>query len=151
MDIMDWIASLTNCCGGPKAGSHENEAGGHLISGPKPGAKIGVGIIFLAREKSQQLIVAGVAPSSPAELCNEIVIGEELVSVDGADVKCMSPLTLRDYMLGPVGSKVQLGFRRPDGDAHERVRYVTLQRSWNNHLGQKVLISEIDAISSPST
>ncbi|EKX39059.1 hypothetical protein GUITHDRAFT_114934 [Guillardia theta CCMP2712] len=71
-------------------------------------------------------MVASLAVDGPAEQSKKVRAGDILVSIDQVDVRGMSPEDLAQYILGPPGSRVRLGFIR-DGS---ELLYVELTRGW---------------------
>mmetsp|Transcript_12145 Transcript_12145/g.24199 ORF Transcript_12145/g.24199 Transcript_12145/m.24199 type:complete len:163 (-) Transcript_12145:43-531(-) len=88
----------------------------------------GVGIVFQAGQKEEGLLVASLACDGPAEKSGQVMAGDILVSIDQIDVRKMNAEDLAQYILGPPGSTVRLGFVRKDGPG--TVQYVDLTRGW---------------------
>jgi len=86
----------------------------------------GVGIVFQAGQQGEGLVVASLAVDGPAEVSGQVRAGDVLVSIDRVDVRGMSAEDLAQYILGPPGSTVRLGFLRQASQVH----YVELTRGW---------------------
>ena len=79
-----------------------------------------------AGHQGEGLVVASLAVDGPAEQSGLVRAGDVLVSIDRIDVRGMSAEDLAQYILGPPGSTVRLGFLRQASDVH----YVELTRGW---------------------
>ena len=71
----------------------------------------GIGAAFEAGPESG-LFVHSFVPGGPAERCGFIMKGDELITVDGIYVKNMNAKQLAQVLIGPVGTKVNVGFNR---------------------------------------
>jgi hypothetical protein len=77
--------------------------------------KAGVGIYF--REEYGALIVREIVPGGSAAANGAIKPGDIIISVDGRSVEGQGIKTLRDYIIGQVGTFVELSFKRPSPSA----------------------------------
>ncbi len=66
------------------------------------------------------LFVHSFAAGGPAQVCGLIHKGDQLISVDGIDVRGMSAKELAQVLIGPVGSKVLVGFSREVENSTQR-------------------------------
>ena len=120
-------------------------------SSPSPASLGGVGIVFQAGQPGGGLVVASLAVDGPADQSGQVLAcdksmskrvfvpvcvcdmyvqvraGDTLVAIDQIDVREMSAEELAQYILGPPGSEVRLGFMR-QGNALPN--YVKLTRGW---------------------
>ena len=71
----------------------------------------GIGAAFEAGE-GIGLLVHSLVPGGPADTCGLIRKGDELVSVDGIDVRGMGAGELAQVLIGPVGTSVRVSFLR---------------------------------------
>jgi len=72
------------------------------------------------------LTIKKLAPGGPAARAGKLAVGDELVEVDGRNIKGQTLSDIQPYVSGPEGSSVNLGFRRR-GTGMVRV---TLRRIW---------------------
>ena len=82
--------------------------------------------LWQAGQQGEGLVVASLAGDGPADQSGQVKAGDVLVSIDRIDVRGMSAEDLAQYILGPPGTPVRLGFLRPGSE----VRYVELTRGW---------------------
>jgi hypothetical protein len=75
--------------------------------------KAGVGLFF--QEEKKELIVRNIVPGGSAAADGRIEAGDIIVSVDGKSVEGQGIETLRDCIIGSVGTFVELTFRRLQG------------------------------------
>ena len=68
------------------------------------------------------LFVHSFAAGGPAQACGLIQRGDQLISVDGIDVRGMSAKELAQVLIGPVGSKVIVGFSRKIDDSSQNTQ-----------------------------
>lgn len=85
---------------------------------------VGIGIVF-AIDKDQTAIVDGIIPGSPAST-TAIMVGDELVKIDGVDLYRKDYLDMVELYLGRIGTRISLQLKRPD-QPHPIV--ATLRRS----------------------
>ena len=83
------------------------------------------------------LFVHSFAAGGPAQACGLIQRGDQLISVDGIDVRGMSAKELAQVLIGPVGSKVLVGFSRKIENSSQttqiQVELVRQQSSSSRH------------------
>ena len=72
--------------------------------------KAGVGLFF--QEEKKELIVRNIVPGGSAAADGRIHSGDIIISVDGKSVEGQGIETLRDCIIGSVGTFVELTFRR---------------------------------------
>ncbi|KAJ1485902.1 hypothetical protein T484DRAFT_1791910 [Baffinella frigidus] len=101
--------------------------GGGVQPGRVAGILGGVGVVFQAGASGEGLTVASLAIDGPAGKSGQVEAGDVLVSIDDVDVRGKSAEGLAQFILGPPGSKVVLGFVRNAPPA----RYVQLTRGSN--------------------
>jgi len=87
--------------------------------------KVGVGLFF--QEDKKELIVRNIVPGGSAAADGRIEAGDIIVSVDGKSVEGQGIETLRDCIIGSVGTFVELTFRRLQGDG-PTLYSITLER-----------------------
>ncbi len=68
------------------------------------------------------LLVHSFAAGGPAQICGMIHKGDQLTSVDGKDVHGMSAKELAQVLIGPVGSKVLIGFSRDVENSTQKIQ-----------------------------
>jgi C-terminal processing protease CtpA/Prc len=79
------------------------------------------------------LFVHSFAAGGPAQMCGLIHKGDQLTSVDGIDVRGMSAKELAQVLIGPVGSKVLVGFSRNVEHSSQQTQiHVDLVRQQSN-------------------
>ena len=95
---------------------------------PNKSSLAGVGIVFstAGHQNNSGLVVASLAVDGPADKSGQVKAGDVLVSIDRVDVRGVSAEDLAPYILGPPGSKVNIGFDRPG----EGLRNVEIIRGW---------------------
>ena len=108
---------------------------------PRPG-QAGVGIFF-QHEKGKHIYVASMVPAGMASRDGRIRVDDELVGINNYAIDTRSSLeSVRDLVLGPVGTYLSLSFRRPGGfdGTGDRNNYwyfdVELERSEANPEGR---------------
>mmetsp|Transcript_8611 Transcript_8611/g.17195 ORF Transcript_8611/g.17195 Transcript_8611/m.17195 type:complete len:164 (+) Transcript_8611:90-581(+) len=112
-----------------RRGMPSKSAPGQPVGGlPGRGPLGGVGIVFQAGQMEEGLLVASLAVDGPAEQSGQVRAGDILVSIDQTDVRKMNAEDLAQYILGPPGSSVRLGFVRQGTSGG--VVYVDLTRGW---------------------
>eukprot|EP00282_Hemiselmis_andersenii_P001855 CAMPEP_0114153502 /NCGR_PEP_ID=MMETSP0043_2-20121206/24391_1 /TAXON_ID=464988 /ORGANISM="Hemiselmis andersenii, Strain CCMP644" /LENGTH=98 /DNA_ID=CAMNT_0001248545 /DNA_START=15 /DNA_END=308 /DNA_ORIENTATION=+ len=74
-------------------------------SQPGPGSKIGIGISFGVTAKGE-VFITGMAPNGPAKASGQIRRGDQLISVDGQDVKGWDVNDIVKLIVGDPGSSV---------------------------------------------
>mmetsp|Transcript_54966 Transcript_54966/g.112252 ORF Transcript_54966/g.112252 Transcript_54966/m.112252 type:complete len:135 (-) Transcript_54966:232-636(-) len=87
----------------------------------------GVGIVFLG-VPGEGLVVQAFDKGGPAEMSQKVQKGDILQTINGDLVKNMTDQQLAKNLLGPPGSKVQLGLERK-GPAGETFQ-VDITRGW---------------------
>jgi hypothetical protein len=93
--------------------------------------KAGVGLFF--QEEKQELVVRNVVPGGSASHNGQISPGDIIICVDGKSVEGQGIETLRDCIIGNVGTFVELTFLRPNFSQHAKsespvIFSVTLER-----------------------
>jgi hypothetical protein len=73
--------------------------------------KAGVGLFF--QEEKKELIVRNIVPGGSAAANGTIKPGDIIISVDGKSVEGQGIETLRDCIIGSIGTFVELSFLRP--------------------------------------
>lgn len=145
------MSSAMNCCCARKQSSRDvapgqatvrrgiptNDAHAIASRGAPPGTPThssvnrqnvgGVGIVFQVGPNGDGLVVASLAVDGPAEQSGQVHAGDVLVSIDRIDVREMSAEDIAQYILGAPGSRVRLGFVRPESTVPS---YVELTRGW---------------------
>jgi hypothetical protein len=108
-----------------------------MMSSPAPAAhaqpmfsngKAGVGLFF--QEEKKELIVRNIVPGGSAAANGAIKPGDIIISVDGRSVEGQGIETLRDCIIGNIGTFVELSFLRPSRSSTESpvIFSVTLER-----------------------
>jgi hypothetical protein len=88
-----------------------------MMSSPAPAqpmfsnGKAGVGLFF--QEEKKELIVRNIVPGGSAAANGAIKPGDIIISVDGRSVEGQGIETLRDCIIGKIGTFVELSFLRP--------------------------------------
>ena len=88
-----------------------------MMSSPAPAqpmfsnGKAGVGLFF--QEEKKELIVRNIVPGGSAAANGAIKPGDIIISVDGRSVEGQGIETLRDCIIGKIGTFVELSFVRP--------------------------------------
>jgi hypothetical protein len=91
-----------------------------MLTSPAPAAaalpmfstgKAGVGLFF--QEEKKELIVRNIVPGGSAAANGRIKPGDIIISVDGKSVEGQGIETLRDCIIGDIGTFVELSFIRP--------------------------------------
>jgi len=80
-------------------------------SPPTTPAMAGIGAAFETGD-GRGLFIHSFIPGGPAESCGVLQKGDELVAVNGISVIGMSAKELAQILVGPVGTKVRVGFTR---------------------------------------
>ena len=75
------------------------------------GTQAGVGLFF--QEEKKELIVRNIVPGGSAAANGRIRPGDIIISVDGKSVEGQGIETLRDCIIGNIGTFVELSFIRP--------------------------------------
>jgi hypothetical protein len=112
-------------------------ASSDMMSSPAPPAntqpifshgKAGVGLFF--QEEKKELIVRNIVPGGSAAANGTIKPGDVIISVDGKSVEGQGIETLRDCIIGSIGTFVELSFLRPTHASNESpvIFSVTLER-----------------------
>jgi hypothetical protein len=79
--------------------------------------KAGVGLFF--QEEKKELIVRNIVAGGSAEANGSIKPGDIIISVDGKSVEGQGIETLRDCIIGSIGTFVELSFLRPSRSSTE--------------------------------
>ncbi len=82
---------------------------------------------LIAQTPDQRLVLREVPPNLAAGRAG-LQAGDEILLIDGRDVRELNPLGVHQALSGDVGDPVKLTLLRRDGD-HDRVVRVTLHRS----------------------
>ena len=74
-------------------------------------------------------VVRGMKKGGPVDLCDRIHVGDRLVRVN--DVSCVGVTreAIKEFVIGPVGSQVELLFERHHGDGNTETIAVNLRRT----------------------
>ncbi len=73
----------------------------------------GIGIALHSTD-GETLVVHSLTAGGPAQLCGVIHRGDQLLSVNGVNVQGMSQKELAKHLIGPIDSRIRIGFRRSD-------------------------------------
>jgi len=76
---------------------------------------VGVGIVF--DDGATGLMVESLVPGSGADVCGDVLPGDELLTIDGRDVTGQKAAAIAKLVAGPVGSTIVLTLRRRPADA----------------------------------
>jgi hypothetical protein len=71
---------------------------------------VGVGIVF--DDAAKGLVIESLVPGGGAEVCGDVLPGDELLTVDGKDVTGEKAAAIAKQVAGPVGSTVFFTLRR---------------------------------------
>lgn len=95
----------------------------------------GVGIIFTEVDDGS-LVVTGLLPDCPADLCGKIAIGDTLYEVNGVNYYRAEKSKVASAVLGAANSIVRLGFKRGLRYESDPVYHVTIERGQVPNAGQ---------------
>jgi len=95
-------------------GSHLGAGGGNGIE-TTPSGYLGLHFDRIAHERDGGFLITEIVPLSPADVADEVEVGDYLVSVNGTTVGAAT--NLDELFLETVGERVEVGFAdSPDGD-----------------------------------
>ena len=107
---------------GPAAPASQRQAAGDSSSSAPRASSGPTGVGIVLKENRQRtsttLLVSGLAPRGPADVCGLIQIGDVLLKVDGKDVDSTEKAS--KLILGERGSKIAMVFKRFNADKIEK-------------------------------
>ena len=103
---------------------------------------VGVGIVFV--DGADGLVVESLVPGSGAAACGDVLVGDEILTIQGKDVSGQPAAAIAKLVAGPVGTTVMLTVRRRPNGA-----IATTSKDDDEHGAWEIKVLEIPRVDFP--